>query len=330
VPQGEPIPVQQENWHGREVHVYTLPSGYDATNSPARAATLASMSPEDLLYGAPDPDLPTGGDWQLPQDHPTVLRALRQRCRDFTQHRQPLVPGWRQLLALRNSEDRPLGMPTGIGWYTHYWLSEMCDGVTMRLSQDGSDIETLLYARPADNQSEQVWATPGGYVVKADVRPDITPLQAASARRTFDRTGRDVLRLLGVPLRVKYPISSGNTLVAGLATKPYARFEAAPDYRRDPALALRTPARERAAGIAGFISLRALCESNPNGGVSGKNHGDNPFPIWTTHFEYVVAGLEAFTDAENRHRFGMSPAQFARIGEIAAELQAEFPMLQEV
>jgi hypothetical protein len=253
-----------------------------------------------------------------------VRRALKDRCRDFTQHLQPLVPGWRELLALRSPAGEGLGMPTGIGWYTHYWLSDMCDGVTMRLSERQNDIEVLLYERGADNQSEAVWATPGGYVVKADTRrAGSTPLQTASARRTADRTDRNVSAYGGVPLRVKYPISSGNTIVAGLRTTPFARFIHDPDYAGDPPLA----PSGRVERASGYISLRALCDSNPTGGVSGANHDRHPFPVWTTHFEYITAGVGALIDPENQYRFGMNNQQFARLTEVVDDLQATYPML---
>jgi hypothetical protein len=199
----------------------------------------------------------------------------------------------------------------------------------MRLSPEHDDIEFLLYVRPPDNQSEWVWATPGGYVTAPDaLRPGMTPLQAASARRTEDRTQRNVSDYRGVPLRVKYPISSGNTLVAGLKTTPYARFIHDADYAAEPSIDHRRLRPDQTADLAGYVSLRALAEYNPAGGVSGKNHGENPLPIWTTHFEYLVSALHALVDPENQYRFGMPDGQFAQTIEVAETLQAQFSMLQ--
>ncbi len=333
VPEGEHIPFGRTTILGRAVTIYEIPSGHDATNSIIRQATLDGVNPEEFLFGPPDPDKPTGGDWMLAEEDPAVIRAIRARCRDFTQHRQPLMPGWRQLLALKTSDGtKPLGMPTNIGWYTHLGLSKMCDAVTMRLSKASNDIEVLLYERPEDPQSEWVWATPGGYVVKADaLQPDKTPLQAASARRTEDRTRRDVLAHRGVPLRVKYPVSSGNTLVAGLETTPFARFVNDPDYISEPRMTSRQERLRHDIGwAAGYIGLRDLCEHNPNGGVSGKNHGDNPFPIWTTHLEYVLAGLDAITDPENRLIFDMSLTQLMQIRQTVEDLQSRYELLRTV
>lgn len=314
---------------GREVTIHTLQSGHDATNSRYRQETLARIPPEDMLLGNPDPDLPTGGDWRLPENHPAVTRALKDRCRDFTQHLQPLVPGWRQLLALRTPEGRPLGMPTGIGWYTHLWLAEMCDGVTMRLSRGDDDIEVLLYRRPGDEQSKPVWATPGGFVIKADTKvPGVTPLQAASARRTDHWARRSVTRYAGLPLHVKYPVSSGNTLVAGLKTTPYARFIAHPDYKEEPPVTEASAYTSELQHAAGFISLRALCNRNPTGGVSGAHHEGNPFPIWTTHLEYITAGIDAIADPEHQYRFAMDQRQFSLVRNVVDTLQAEYPQLQ--
>lgn len=305
---------------GRQVRIFDIPAGYDATNSAYRRQTLATMSSDDFLHGPADPDLPTGGDWRLSETDPTVVRAIRDRCRDFTQHLQPLVPGWKELLAL------PVGMPTGIGWYTHYWLSDMCDAVTYRIAKSGDDLEVLLYPRPGDAQSEPVYATPGGYVIKVDTQTaGITPLQAASARRTAHWAKRDVSAYQGVPLRVKYPISSGNTLVAGLRTSPYARFIGRPDYEAEPTV---RPVADHMQRAAGFVSLRALATYNPTGGTSGKGNGDNPFPIWTTHFEYVLAGMDAVSDPEQQHRLGISSQQFALIKEVVEDLQSNFPALQ--
>ena len=327
----EEIPRRIGNILGRQINQYEIPGGHDATNSIYRAETLANVPAASRLYGIEDPDLPTSKaeDWSLPDGHPTVVRALRAGCRDFTQHMQPLVPGWRELLAIRTQDGRELGMPTGIGWYTHYWLSDMCDAVTMRLAEDGDDIDVLLYTREEDNQSEQVWATPGGYVIKADVvRPEVTPLQAASERRTSDRTDRDISGYAGVPLRVKYPISSGNTLVAGLKTTPYGRFVSDPDYMNEPSLVNPESVRPTEAGKrAGYVSLRAICESNPSGGSSGQNHEQQSFPVWTTHFEYLVAGLNTVTDEENRLRLGIEGRQFTRLAVVADELRQTYPML---
>lgn len=329
IPTHKRIPVRRSVLLGREVNIYTLPGGHDATNSSYRQETLARIPPGDMLLGEPDPDLPTGGNWELPEEHPAIRRALRDRCRDFTQHLQPLVPGWRELLALQTPEGRGLGMPTGIGWYTHLWLSEMCDGVTMRLSPAGDDIEVLLYKRPGDEQSKAVWATPGGFAIKADTQvPGVTPLQAASARRTKHWTDRDVARYAGLPLRVKYPISSGNTLVAGLKTTPYARFITKPDYTEEPTITEATAANQHTQQMAGFVSLHALCEYNPTGGVSGSHRGNNPFPIWTTHFEYVTAGLEAIADPENQYRFNIRGRQFSLIRGVVDHLQSRHPQLQ--
>ncbi|HSW65526.1 MAG TPA: hypothetical protein VLI54_00105 [Bacillota bacterium] len=331
VPHNEALPVRRSMLLGHQVNLYEIPGGYDATQSSYRASTLRNMGAQDFLYGEPDPDMPTGGDWKLPSGHATVRRALRDRCRDFDQHNRPLVPGWRSLLALRAADGRPLGMPTGIGWYTHLWLSDMCDATTMRLSPDGDDVEVLLYKRDADNQSEWVWATPGGYVIMADAQqPGVTPLQAASARRTKHWAQRDVTAYTGAPLRVKYPISSGNTLHAGLRTTPFARFVPAPDYEAEPSInrkGIHYGAHRRAAG---FVSVRSLCDYNPSGGVSGVGHGQNPFPIWTTHFEYVAAGLDAITDPEHQYRFGMSDVQFGRTQAAVADLRRTYQALRDV
>lgn len=328
VPLDEQLPTRPSVILGREVRIYDIPSGHDASDSNYRWSTLNSVEPEAFLYGTPDPDRPTGGDWRLEEDHPTVVRALRDRCRDFTQHLQPLVPGWKELLALQTDDGRGLGMPTGIGWYTHYWLSDMCDATTARLSKNGDDIEVLLYPRREDPQSHAVWATPGGYVIKADTTiPGVTPLQAASSRRTKHWAHRDVMHYPGVPLRVKYPISSGNTIVAGLRTTPFARFVPWANYGEDPTVPPRARNTDR---VAGFVSLRQLAEYNPTGGSSGADPGENPFPIWTTHFEYVVAMLDALIDPENQFRFRMNHSQFARVQDVAADLQANYPMLQPV
>jgi len=311
---------------GREVNIYTIPSGYDATNSSYRRQTLQHMRPEQLLFGEPDPDLPTGGDWRLPDNHPAVRRAIAGRVRDFDQHNRPLVPGWQALLALRSPIGEPLGMPTGIGWYTHLGGLPMCDAVTMRLNDTRNDIDVLLYRREGDAQSEPVWATPGGYVVAADAQwPDATPLQAASARRTKDYTGRNIVSYRGIPLRVKHPISSGNTIHAGLRTTPYVRFITEPDYANDPSITVAS--REAVRSAAGYVSVRALAEANPTGGTSGKEQQPNPFPIWTTHYEYVTAGLHAITDPENQHLLGMRPDQYRDALAVANDLQATYPML---
>lgn len=311
---------------GREVTLYTLPAGYDATNSSYRQQTLQYMRPEDLLFGEPDPDLPTGDNWKLPDDHPAVRRAIAERVRDFDQHNRPLVPGWQALLALRAPTGEPLGMPTGIGWYTHLGGLPMCDAVTLRLNEARDDIDVLLYKREGDAQSESVWATPGGYVVNADAQhADLTPLQAASARRTTHYTNRDVMPYRGIPLRVKHPISSGNTLNAGLRTTPYARFIHNPDYAEESSITAMSSMRSQL--TAGYISLRALAEANPSGGTSGKEQRVNPLPIWTTHFEYVTAGLHALADPENQHLLGMQPGQYGDALAVANDLQTTYPML---
>jgi len=333
VEQHERIPMHFATLLGAEVSIYELPPGYDATDSSERQNTLQHMTAGELLLGEPDPDLPTGGDWCLQEDHPTVIRALRQKCREFTQHKQPLLPGWRQLLALRDRQGRQLGMPTGIGWFTHLGLSDMCDAVTYRLSEDSQDIEGLFWDRPDSNQSEHVAATAGGFVIKSDTqRPDMTPLQAASARRTMERTGRDVSAYAGVPLQVKYPISSGTTLVAGLRTTPYGRFIHNPDYGREPSMTSMQDERfyTPQGWAAGYVSMRAILDSNPTGGVSGKQHEGFAFPMWTTHFEYAAAGLDALMDPENRFRFGMSSRQFYQVNQIINDYYAAYPALQMV
>lgn len=271
VPEGEHIPFRHASILGREVRVFDIPGGHDATGSSYRRETLANPAlADDFLFGPPDPD-----------------------------------------------------MPTGIGWYTHLWLAKMCDGVTMRLSAAKDDIEVLLYHRRGDRQSEPVWATPGGFVVRSDtMRANMTPLEAASARRTHHwAEARNFEAYKGVPVPVKYPISSGNTLVAGLETTPYARFIHDPDYVDEPPLVPRTTR------AAGFISLRAICESNPTAGVSGKEHHTLPFPMWTTHFEYVTAGLDAIADPENQHRFLMRDPQFRDVQAVVEDLQNTYPAL---
>jgi hypothetical protein len=313
---------------GREVQLYTIPGGYDATGSSYRLRTLAHMRPEQLLFGEPDPDRLTGDDWKLSDDHPAVRRAIHDRVRDFDQHNRPLVPGWQALLALRSPSGEQLGMPTGIGWYTHLGALPMCDAVTMRLNEARDDIDVLLYWRDGDAQSESVWATPGGYVVSADTKwPDMTPLQAASARRTASYTDRDVKPYRGLRLRVKHPISSGNTIHAGLQTTPYARFIHDPNYEQDPSIT--EASRPRLWQAAGYISLRALAEANPTGGTSGKELRPNPFPIWTTHYEYVTAGLHALADPEHQHLLGMQPGQYQDVLAVANDLQATYPMLDQ-
>jgi hypothetical protein len=217
-------------------------------------------------------------------------------------------------------------MPTGIGWYTHLGGLPMCDAVTMRLNDARDDIDVLLYRRDGDEQSEPVWATPGGYVVSADTGwLEETPLQAASARRTNDYTHRDVMPYRGIPLRVKHPISSGNTLNAGLRTTPYARFIHNPDYAEDPSLMAEN--QRRLQRTAGYVSLRALASANPTGGTSGKEQYRNLFPMWTTHYEYVAAGLHALADAENQHLLGMQSGQYQDVLAVASDLQAIYPML---
>jgi hypothetical protein len=311
---------------GREVNVYTIPGGYDATNSSYRRQTLEHMRPDQLLFGEPDPDLPTGGDWKLPDNHPAVHRAITGRVRDFDQHNRPLVPGWQALLALRSPSGEALGMPTGIGWYTHLGSLPMCDAVTMRLNEARDDIEVLLYKRRGDAQSEPVWATPGGYVISADTQhPGTTPLQAASARRAADYTQRDLTPYRGIPLRVKHPISSGNTLNAGLRTTPYARFIHNPDYAADPSVTVESQAQLQQ--TAGYVSLRALAAANPTGGTSGKEQQPNPWPVWTTHYEYITAGLHAMGDPENQHMLGMRPGQYRDVVAVTNDLQAAYPML---
>ena len=327
VPLHEELEIDKTELHGRQVNIVHLPPGYDATLSGPRIETINNIPSEELLHGTPDPDLPTGEfDWHLEEDSKTVTRALRDRCRDFTQHLQPLVPGWKQLLALTTGDDRPLGMPTGIGWYTHYWLSDMCDGTTFRLSESGDDLEVLLYPRPGNEQSQPVWATPGGYVVKADTEhPDMTPLQAASARRAEHWAQRDISRYGGIAVKdVKYPISSGNTLVAGLRTTAYARFIHDPNHREEPVTRAEPDPAQREPG---FVSLHTLAEFNPAGGIAG-DETDNPWPIWTTHFEYVVAGLRAVTDPEHQHILGMRKHQLERAQTVFGELQGQYPMLK--
>lgn len=330
---------------GYTVNVYILPGGHDATGSSYREQTIQAVNPDDFLLGKPDPDLPTGAEWELPwqggksEVHPAVRRAVRDRCRDFTQHMQPLVPGWQQLLGLRNEQGAPLGMPTGIGWYTHYGLLDMADATTFRLSKQKDDVEVLLYPRQSDNQSEAVWATPGGYVIKADTLlqgQGVTSLQEATRRRTEYWASRDVSGYAGMTPRVKYPISSGNTLSAGLRTRPYVRFVHDPNHDADPVVPKTLRASARAAG---FVSLRSLLEHNPKGGVSGKGHEDNPYPIWTTHFEYVAAGLRALTEPEHLPFFRsasleagrkarMSSEQFEQVASIFEAYESEFTTLQ--
>jgi hypothetical protein len=202
----------------------------------------------------------------------------------------------------------------------------MCDAVTMRLSEARDDIEVLLYKRSGDAQSQPVWATPGGYVVSADTQqPGVTPLQAASARRVADYTRRDVTPYRGIPLHVKHPISSGNTVNAGLLTTPYARFIHNPDYAADPSVTAEQ--KERLQQTAGYIGLSALAAANPTGGTSGKEQRPNPLPIWTTHFEYVTAGLHAVIDPENQHLLGMRPGQYEDVVAIASSLQHAYTML---
>lgn len=222
----------------------------------------------------------------------------------------------------------PEGMPAGIGWYSHYWLSDMADSVTLRESKGGGDLDVLLYPRAGDPQSEPVFATPGGYVIKPDARREyegVSAVEAATARRTSHYTGRDVEKYDGMHVRVKYPISSGNTLVAGLRTHVFARFDATPDYKGDCAV---EPIKNAQLRKAGWVSLRALAEHNPTGGSSGEGNSDNHFPIWTTHLEYVAAGVTALRNPNNMRMFGMDPEKFTSIRR-AAEALEEFPVFQD-
>lgn len=330
VPEDEPIPFEHAVILGREVRIFDIPGGHDATVCPDRAETLKNMNPADLLLGTPDPDLVTGGQEYLTENDPSVRRAIKAGCRDFTRQLQGLLPGWKQLLSLRTADDRPLGMPTGIGWFAHLGLSLMVDGTAFRLSQGNDDLEVLLYNRPANEQSESVWATPGGFAIKADTQHEgMTPLQAASARRAEDWTERNLWGYPGVALQAKYPVSSGTTIVAGLATKPYGRFIQNPDYNDEPTI---TPQNmhnmlTHQGHAAGYVSLRALCEDNPFGGVSGKGH-QRAFSMWTTHFEYVVSGTDALIDPENQYRFGMNGQQFDAVQNVVEGLRQQYPMLQ--
>ena len=79
---------------------------------------------------------------------------------------------------------------------------------------------------------------------------------------------------------------------------------------------------------AGYITLRSLFDSNPSGGVSGKNHAGLEFPMWTTHFEYAAAMLDAMTDPENQYRLGMNDSQFARVNRIIDDYYTQYPALQ--
>ncbi len=332
VPEDEQIDFRNAVILGREVRIFDIPPGFDARESPDRQQTLNNLRPEDMLLGTPDPDLITGVSEPLPENHPSVVRAIKEGCRDFTRQHQALLPGWKQLLSLRNAKGEALGMPTGIGWYTHLGRSLMVDGVTFRLSEDGLDLETLLYERPANDQSEAVWATAGGYPTSADNRHGgLTLLQAASARRAEYWTERQLWSYPGVPVPAKNPVSSGTTIVAGLLTRPYGRFIQNPDYHDEPTLTPQNKERLQTTKghAAGYVSLRALCEDNPFGGVSGKGHNRH-FSMWTTHFEYLVGGIDALNDPENRYRFGMTGQQFDTVREVTETLRQEFPMLQPV
>jgi hypothetical protein len=299
VPTNQPLPFEigERIISGYDVRIVHLPGGFDATQSPYRAGALANKTLRDqFLFGPADPDHPTGDDWHLPDNHPAVQRALANRCRDFTQHLQPLIPGWRQLLGLQTKEGDPLGMPTGIGFYTHYGTLPMCDAVTLRPNEDHDDLEVLMYWRADDEQSAGVWATPGGYVTKTDANHRAhTPLQATSTRRTQFRTNVDLSRFSGMAPIVKYPISSGSTLSACLATRPFVRY--IPNARLMDDMQTDT---------VRWVSMRDLCDNNPTGGISGDVDPHNQWPIWTTHFEYIVAGIDAISDPENRHAFDIT------------------------
>ncbi len=330
VPEDERIDFRQAVILGREVRIFDIPGGFDARECMMRQETLNSMKPEDMLLGKPDPDLITGLSDPLPENHPSVVRAIKEGCRDFTMQNQALLPGWKQLLALRNSRGEPLGMPTGIGWFTHLGRSLMVDGTAFRLSEDNSDLEVLLYERPANQQSEAVWATPGGFAIRADDQHSgLTLLQAASARRAQDWTERQLWAYPGVPVPAKNPVSSGTTIVAGLLTRPYSRFIQNPDYRDEPTITPQNKERmlTTRGHAAGYVSLRAVCEDNPFGGVSGKGHS-RYFSMWTTHFEYVVGGIDTLIDPENRFRYGMTSQQFDAAENVVEELRREYPMIQ--
>ena len=322
----QPAPLMDEiKLFGYDARVYEFPAGHDATQSSERMLTLANDAMvAEFLLGAPHPDKPTGGDWQLQRDHPAVRHAIREGCRDFTQHLQPLVPGWEQLARMRGSQGQPVGMPLGIGRYSHYLLSLMSDAATLRLSEDRSDLEVWLYTRDADKQSEWVWATPGGYIIKSDsLHANMTPIEAGTARRTLDRSQGtlDVSHLPGVLLPPKYPISSGNTLSAGQENRSVARFETAPVYD-EPSIASRTTRS------MGWVSMRALVANNPTGGVAGTNHDDIAMPIWTTHFEYATQGMFAVAHSNNQSQLRMSDRDMADVIAIKDDLVAQYDVLR--
>src|SRR5687767_7549867 len=84
VPEHEQIDFRQAVILGREVRVFDIPGGFDARECPDRQKTLMSMNPSDMLLGTPDPDLITGSSKPLPENHPSVVRAIKEGCRDFT------------------------------------------------------------------------------------------------------------------------------------------------------------------------------------------------------------------------------------------------------
>jgi hypothetical protein len=322
----EYVPLADEvKLFGYKSRIYEFPVGHDATQSSERMLTLANDAMvAEFLLGAPHPDRTTGSDWRMPDDHPAVRHAIKEGCRDFTQHLQPLVPGWEQLARMRGSKGQPVGMPLGIGRYTHYLLSLMSDAASLRLSEDRSDLEVWLYERDADKQSEWVWATPGGYIIKSDsVQADMTPIEAGTARRTMDRSQGtlDVSHLPGVLLPPKYPISSGNTLVAGQENRSIARFDTAPTYDEPPITG-------RTNRPMGWISLRTLVANNPTGGVAGTNHEDIEMPIWTTHFEYATQGMLAIANPNNQRQLRMSDRDLADVTAIKNDLVAQYDVLR--
>jgi len=76
VPEDEPLPARPSVILGREVTIYDIPPGFDATNTLDRISTIASMKPENFLFGTPDVDLPTGSDWSLTETDSAVRRAI--------------------------------------------------------------------------------------------------------------------------------------------------------------------------------------------------------------------------------------------------------------